>query len=186
MVATDGVWSDDIPVSRSSDSGPFDVSWAKVGTEITHSKFGVGRVVRVGLYKRLPAVTVDFGGFKRMLAIQEASPHVVEGAIPDAPRYERPVCAAGRTAFLGDRWAEPCDEDGQHALSVPSGRSVRLCSQHMAEVSREARRHRGEPLDRLVDPQQQVAVLGEPGPTGPLAFPPMPAAVAQGTAGAIR
>jgi hypothetical protein len=44
-------------------------------------------------------------------------------------------CAAGRSAFFGGKWREPCPNVGRHAIGSPAREPVWLCDLHFAEVS---------------------------------------------------
>jgi hypothetical protein len=45
------------------------------------------------------------------------------------------ICAAGRTAFFGGRWTEPCENGGRHSIGHPGGDPVRLCDVHFEQVN---------------------------------------------------
>jgi hypothetical protein len=46
------------------------------------------------------------------------------------------LCAAGRYAFFGGRWANDlCVDEGNHVIGTELGAGVRLCDWHFAEVN---------------------------------------------------
>ena len=48
---------------------------------------------------------------------------------------ERFPCAAGRSAFFGGQWAEPCPEKAIHHIGPPGADPIRLCDGHFIEVN---------------------------------------------------
>lgn len=47
-------------------------------------------------------------------------------------------CMAGRAAFFGGRWRDPCPEDGRHVIGFEGSPIViRLCDLHFGQVHAE-------------------------------------------------
>ena len=43
-------------------------------------------------------------------------------------------CAAGKTAFFGGRWSEPCGGLGRNTVGSPGADPVPLCDEHFRQV----------------------------------------------------
>jgi hypothetical protein len=48
---------------------------------------------------------------------------------------DMPLCHAGRTAFFGGSWTQPCPEPGRHAIGSPNTDPIRLCDEHFRQVN---------------------------------------------------
>jgi hypothetical protein len=46
----------------------------------------------------------------------------------------KPSCAAGRSAFFGGSWTEPCDRTSIHSIGSPKAEPIWLCDEHFQEV----------------------------------------------------
>ena len=45
------------------------------------------------------------------------------------------VCHAGRSAFFGGRWQEPCPNYGRHHIASPTAAPIVLCDGHFQQVN---------------------------------------------------
>lgn len=45
------------------------------------------------------------------------------------------ICEAGRTAFFGGKWAEPCEEEAENQISSPHEETIMLCDKHFQDVT---------------------------------------------------
>jgi transcription elongation factor GreA-like protein len=55
--------------------------WLVEGARVSHSTFGLGVVGRVGTYKDVPTVWIDFdGGMTKALALEFGLPHLTPSA----------------------------------------------------------------------------------------------------------
>jgi hypothetical protein len=45
------------------------------------------------------------------------------------------VCHAGRSAFFGGRWQEPCPQGARHYIGSPKADPIALCDAHFREVN---------------------------------------------------
>jgi len=48
---------------------------------------------------------------------------------------EPTLCDAGRTAFFGGRWGEPCPAPAIHVIGSPDAEPIRLCDEHFGQVN---------------------------------------------------
>lgn len=94
--------------------------WKHEGAQVTHSSFGTGEVVQVGLYRGVETVWIAFDrGMIKFFDVQYARPHL-RLRTPDEPRTPADP-------------AEVCDVCGARpvALTVQGDRGVqRFCADH--------------------------------------------------------
>ncbi|GAA4980497.1 hypothetical protein GCM10023317_03890 [Actinopolymorpha pittospori] len=110
-------------------------TWLIVGARVRHQAFGTGSVARVGYYKGIPSVWIDFdAGARRALDLQIALPFLTSddgrsAATSPDPRQKCDVCGA-----------RPVVLDVAHA-----GGHMRLCEAHRSEAGEHLgqSRHRG-------------------------------------------
>ena len=48
---------------------------------------------------------------------------------------DRHECHAGRTAFFGGAWTEPCPNRARHAIGSPEAEPIWLCDEHFNDVN---------------------------------------------------
>ena len=96
-----------------------DPEWLAVGASVIHGVFGTGTVGRVGEYKGVPTVWVDFDyGERKALSLEYGLPHL-------SPRKR----GVGRTPPCPDLHCDVCG--GRPLVLNTAGR--RLCEDHKAQ-----------------------------------------------------
>lgn len=74
------------------------------------------------------------------------------------------VCDAGRSAFFGGRWREPCPNYARHHIASPEADPITLCDEHFRQVDEAGMVKEPDLGEQEYERREQQRVSGERSP----------------------